>query len=250
MGANRTRPARGFVTKNVTKVGRPRLKKRALTDAQRQRRHRDKVAGLSRAEATDELHETPAIAVHKLMKAETLPQHIWDPCCGPGAIIRIVRASGRSVTASDLRDYDDIGHVEKILRDVGAKPDGLAAALRNYVRPRQDFIGDFLETTAAPPGVEAMVMNPPFSKAAAFIRHALTLVPLVIVLVRLAWLESTRQRKDLTEGGHLARVHVFRERLPRMHRFGWPGPRASATEGHCWLVFEARHGGPPALHWL
>ena len=88
--------------------------------------------------------------------------------------------------------------------------------------------------TVMPAGVEAMVMNPPFTKAAAFIRHALALgVPKVIVLLRLAWLGSTETRKDLLEGGHLARIYVFSKRLPKMHRFGWPGPWTSADEEHC-----------------
>ena len=92
--------------------------------------------------------------------------------------------------------------------------------------------------TSAPPGVEAMVMNPPFTKAAAFIRHALALgIPKVAVLLRLAWLGSTEARRDLLEGGGLARIYVFRKRLPRMHRFAWPGKRSRrmrSTPGLCW----------------
>ena len=129
-----------FVTKKVTKSGRPPLKRKAMTAAERQRRHRKKIAGRSRAEGGDELHETPACAVHALLEAEALPQVLWEPACGYGAIVRILRAAGRTVIASDLRAYDT---------------------------PDLDFVQDFLTTTAAPDGVQAVVMNPPFSKAAA-----------------------------------------------------------------------------------
>jgi len=246
-----------FVTKNVTgspgmkarKRGRPPLKRKAMTAKERQRRHRKKIAGLSKAEGGDELHETPAIAVHKLLKAEPLPGHIWDCCCGPGANLRVLRPAGHTVTASDIRNYDSFELVERILRKTGHED--IDGALRAYVPPNQDFVQDFLQKTMMPAGVEAMVMNPPFSKAAAFIRHALALgVPKVIALVRLAWLGSTGERSDLLEGGHLARIYTFRKRLPKMHRFGWPGPWTSADEEHCWLVWDIRHNGPPTLHWL
>ncbi len=159
-----------------------------MTAKERQRRYRKKIAGLSKAEGGDELHETPAIAVHKLLQAEPLPGHIWDCCCGPGAILRVLRPAGHTVTASDIRNYNSLEHVERILRKTGHED--IDGALRAYVPPNQDFVQDFLQKTMMPAGVEAMVMNPPFSKAAAFIRHALALgVPKVIALVRLAWLE-------------------------------------------------------------
>jgi hypothetical protein len=195
-----------------------------MTGAERVRRHRRKIAGRSRAEGGDELHETPARAVHALLGVETLPQHLWEPQCGYGAIVRILRTAGHDVVASDHRAY-------------GSPPD-------------QDFVADFLTTTAAPEGVEAAVMNPPFSKAAEHIRHALTLCPKVFVLVRLAFLESTTARRDIMEGGQLARVHVFRKRLPRMHRHGWTGRKSSAKEGYAWCVWDRAHDDPPMLHWL
>jgi hypothetical protein len=214
-----------FVTKNVTKVGRPRLKRKAMSATERQRRHRKKVAGRSRAEGGDELHETPGRAVHALLEAEVLPQVLWEPAAGYGAIARILRGAGRAVIASDLRAYPT---------------------------PDLDFVADFLTTTEVPAGVQAVITNAPFTKSAAFVRHAFALgIPQVFLLQRLAWSESTgTDRADILEGGHLARVRIFRKRLPRMHRFGWNGPKASSPEGHAWYVFDVRHRGPPSLHWL
>ena len=50
-----------------------------------------------------------------------------------------------------------------------------------------------------------------------FVRHALTLVPRVVFLLRLAFLEGVG-RSDVIDGGQLARVYVFRNRLPMMDR--------------------------------
>ena len=68
---------------------------------------------------------------------------------------------------------------------------------------------DFLLERQLPIGVEAIVTNPPFKLAAAFVAHALDLCPKVVMLLRLAFLESER-RTPILDGGKLARVHVFR----------------------------------------
>jgi hypothetical protein len=71
-------------------------------------------------------------------------------------------------------------------------------------------------------------------------------VPTVIALGRLAFLES-EARSDLIDGGQLARVHIFKRRLPMMHRAGWDGPRASSSVCFAWFVFERDHRGKPTL---
>jgi len=65
-------------------------------------------------------------------------------------------------------------------------------------------------------------------------------------LLRLAFLESKR-RSAVLESGWLKRVHVFRERLPMMHRAGWQGPRASSSIPFAWFVFDRDHRGPIEL---
>ena len=94
---------------------------------------------------------------------------------------------------------------------------------------------------------ELICTNPPFKNAGAFVAHALKVCPRVIMLLRLAFLES-RRRSQIIESGTLARVHVFRERLPRMHRDGWNGPLASSSMSFAWFVWSRDHQGPPTLH--
>ena len=62
-----------------------------------------------------------------------------------------------------------------------------------------------------------IVTNPPFKLAAQFAAHALSLCPRVAMLLRLSFLESGnektkagRARLFALDGGHLARVFVFR----------------------------------------
>ena len=100
--------------------------------------------------------------------------------------------------------------------------------------------------TRAPPGAEAIVSNFPFKLAGEMVEHALGLCPVVIVLARLAFLESER-RAGILDRGDLARVHAFRNRLPMMHRAGWTGPRASSAMAFAWFVFDRDHRGPTTI---
>jgi hypothetical protein len=109
------------------------------------------------------------------------------------------------------------------------------------------FCRDFLAEIGMPAGVEAIVTNPPFQLAEQFVAHALQLCPLVIMLLRLAFLESER-RCGILEGRGLARVHVFRKRLPMMHRDGWHGRKANSGMAFAWFVWDRSHIGPTVIN--
>jgi hypothetical protein len=175
------------------------------------------------AERGLDLYETCPEAVYGLLKVEPLPHHLWDPACGRGALVRVLRQAGHSVLATDLVDYHS---------------------------PDQDAAGwDFLMEYHRPEGIEAIVANPPYALGTEFVERALALCPKVVMLLRLTFLESAR-RRPLLEGGRFARLHVFRERLPMMHRDGWQGNKASNPTAFGWFVFERDHNGPPTIHWL
>jgi hypothetical protein len=125
----------------------------------------------------------------------------------------------------------------------------VASDLNDYGCPQSAARIDFLLERQAPTGVESIITNPPFKLAVEFVAHAVELSALVIMLLRLAFLESER-RTPILESGHLARVHVFRNRLPMMHRDGWDGPRASSSIAFAWFVFSHDHSGPTELRRL
>jgi hypothetical protein len=167
----------------------------------------------------DDLYETPAEAVHALLRVEQLPHRVWEPACGPGAITRALREAGHVVVASDLNDWNC--------------PDSESGI-------------DFLMETRPPPGIECIVTNPPYKHAEQFVAHALELVPRVIMLLRFAFYESER-RTPILESGSLARIWAFRNRLPMMHRNGWTGPRASSSIPFAWFVFDKNHNAATVI---
>jgi hypothetical protein len=98
-----------------------------------------------------------------------------------------------------------------------------------------------------PSGCRVILTNPPYKVAAQFAEHALTLVPDVFLLLRLAFLESV-SRTGLLEHSGLRRVLVFRKRLPRMHRAEWDGPKASSSMAFAWMCWRRNFAGPTTLN--
>lgn len=165
----------------------------------------------------DDLYETPPEATRALVACEILPRRIWEPACGRGAISHVLMSRGFAVCSSDLVDYGYGDH-------------GI------------DFLMEHRR-----PDCDAIVTNPPFKLANEFVRHALKLCPKVVMLLRLAFLES-EGRSDILDGGTLARVHVFRNRLPMMHRDGWEGPKATSSTPFAWFVWDRDWSGPAVLN--
>jgi hypothetical protein len=60
--------------------------------------------------------------------------------------------------------------------------------------------------------------------------------------------EEVARRTDILEGGALARVHVFRDRLPMMHRLNWPGPISTSQVDYGWFVWDRNHREPATFH--
>ena len=74
-------------------------------------------------------------------EGDRLPLRVWDPCCGAGDISTVLQRHGREVVPTDLID-------------------------RGYGQGGVDFL---LQRTAL---ARAIVTNPPFKRAEAFLRHA------------------------------------------------------------------------------
>jgi hypothetical protein len=185
--------------------------------------HAVQSGGHSQADRGLDLYSTPPAAVRALLRVEQLPHKIWEPAAGRGAIVKVLRNAGHAVIASDIYDYGFPLH----------------------------FVEDFLERTKMPAGAECVLTNPPYNRQILnrFIAHALDLSPMVVMLGRLALLES-ESRSDILENRGLARVHVFRDRLSTMHRDGWTGPRATSAIPYAWYVWSRAHTGPAAIHRL
>jgi hypothetical protein len=113
----------------------------------------------------DDFYATPQECTEALIAAEGdwLPPQIWDPCCGTGDISIVLQRYGREVVSTDLID-------------------------REYGQAGVDFL---VQRTALG---RAIVTNPPFRRAEAFLRHASELgIEYVAFLHKAQWLNAAER---------------------------------------------------------
>jgi len=189
------------------------------------------VSGYAR-EAND-FYATPAWVTEALLGAVALRGPVWEPCCGTGAMSRVLEAHGQTVVSSDIADH-------------GFGTPGV----------------DILACRVMPEGCRALVTNPPYGDTGLhagqsrsptamldFVRHTLFLAESVAgqlaLLVRLQWIAGKRVAA-LLSSGPLDAVVALTDRIQWFHM----GERTNAAQHHhAWIVFDfARAGGrPPAL---
>lgn len=166
-------------------------------------------------------YKTPPHCTEALLKRESFHDTIWEPCCGDGAIAKVLEAHGYAVIASDL-----------IERGYGTS--GI----------------DFLESTEllAP----SIVINPPFKLSNEFVIHALELgVTKLAVFQRLPWLEGAKRYDTIFSKAPISKIWVFCKRQTL-----WRGddPEPKATGGMIpfgWFIFDKNHrSGEPTLNWI
>lgn len=178
------------------------------------------------ADRGPELYETPPEATYALIEHERLPQRLWEPAAGRGAIVRVLRAAGHSVLSTDLHNHP------------GAEPWDVDQTGLNFLKPMKNL-----------PEIDAIVTNPPFSKAQEFVDRSLQYAPMCCMLLRLVFLESERRHQWFKQVG-LQRVHIFSQRLPMMHRDGWTGPRSTSTTAFAWFIFNRDCKRLPTINWI
>ena len=138
----------------------------------------------------------------------------WDPCAGQHHMAAPLAEYARQVHRSDIHDY------------------GMG-----------DPVADFTDARLVGPEVDWIVANPPFGRAADFVRLGLERARrAVAVLQRLAFAE-TGGRHPLFEGGEypLTRLAIFSERLPMT--VGVWRPKGGTATAYAWFIW--RKGAAP-----
>ena len=165
----------------------------------------------------DDFYPTPPECTRALLSTGELNgvDRIWEPCCGDGAIARVLMATGYDVAATDLNDH------------------GFGTSGRDF----------FFEAT---PLAACIVTNPPFTLALDFLQRALAIgVDKVVLLLRLAFLEG-RNRDGLMAPGPCRRVYPFKDRVS-MYPGSWEGVRNGGMMPMGWFVFERDWNGPISI---
>jgi hypothetical protein len=117
------------------------------------------MAGGNGKRRAGDFYPTPWAATEAMRRALDLPRAIWEPACGDGALARVLSQHGHIVTCSDINP----------------QMDGAA---------KIDFVGSDRPIKVKATGGFAIVTNPPFSLAEAFIRRSLSITPKVALLLK------------------------------------------------------------------
>lgn len=182
----------------------------------------------SRREPPDSLDffPTPPWATRALLRhvlpaiPDLMPiRSAWDPACGEGHMVEVLRESYPDALASDVFDYE-----------------------RGYA------VADFLDpSTTAADGVDLIATNPPFRPALEFALRAIYMAPVVALLLRTQWLEGEERYHSLFATTPPTLVAQFAERVP-MTRGRWD-PEASTATAYAWFVWADGHD-PLPVFWI
>ena len=164
-----------------------------------------------------DLYPTPLDCTYSLLPhiAHLIPPDamVLEPACAEGQMVRPLREFGYTVDGTDLRP------------GVGGGTGGI-----DFLNPTTYFPDDYYDMVAT---------NPPFSAAEAFIRRALEIAPVVVMLVK-AQYWNTKNRKKL-----------FRETKPFMElNLTWRPAFLAEERGNSplmdcmWVVWVRGHDGP------
>jgi hypothetical protein len=178
----------------------------------------------------NDFYPTPDWVTEALLKHVTLRGPVWEPCCGDGAMARVLERTGHKVVATDLVD-------------------------RGFGRGGVDFF----DCSSFPAGCRTMVTNPPYGDGGRvansqlalqdLVRHALDLTMRadgqLALLVRFQWLAGKRAAA-LISSGPLSRVVVLTKRI---QWFSMGDRTTTGQHHHAWVFWDCSHGRllPPSL---
>ena len=189
------------------------------------------ISGFARRQ--NDFYSTPAWVTECLLRHVALRGPVWEPCCGDGAIARIVGDRGHHVVATDLAEY-------------GFGRSGV----------------DFFACREMPEGCRALVTNPPYGNGATqpatggasaamlrFLRHALDLTERaegqLALLVRFQWIAGKKASTLISSGPFDSVIALTR----RIRWFDMGEATNAGQHHHAWIVFDYRRdaAAPPAI---
>jgi hypothetical protein len=154
-----------------------------------------------------DFYPTPEWATYALIDNERFEGRIWEPACGDGSMVKVLRDTGSHVDASDLfdRGYGEVGV-------------------------------DFLKSDRQ---IENIVTNPPYNSAEGFVEAGLRQATnKLCLLLRLAFLEGGNRQRTIFAERPPSRVWVFSERIT----FYPAGAvvKGSGTTAYAWFVWDKK----------
>jgi len=156
-----------------------------------------------------DLYETPEWVTEALLPHLPQLDMIWEPAAASGKMVRALAKAPAYVVATDISE-------------------GV----------------DFLKTPLQA-GCDAIITNPPYEFATAFIQHGLALMHargIVAMLLRTDF-DHAKTRSNL-----FADCSAFAKKIVLTKRIKWfEDSKGQPSFNHAWFIWDWRHKGPPTL---
>lgn len=165
-----------------------------------------------------DLYETPEWVTHALIDGHLRPPKVvWEPACGSGKMVRALGLLDAEIIGTDIAEGKDFFCV-------------------NYFGSHRD----------KPEGCDAIITNPPYECAPAFIDAALARmqhVPGIVAMLLRTDFDHAASRRDLF------RDHpAFAKKLVLTKRIKWfEDSKGHPSFNHAWFIWDWRHKGAPTL---
>lgn len=178
-----------------------------------------------------DFYETPEwatqIAVEAMLRDGIIHtgDDIAEPCCGAGAITKVLRKNGFvNIVQSDIQTADYISGEKGI--DVYNLPDKCC---------------------------DVVITNPPYNlmtlkekDGGSMLKQFLRIANKKVILLLNIFFLSSRERKELLEGSHLRHIYVHSDRVT-MYPYGQEKPKNGGTKMFAWFVWDKEYNGKPTL---
>ena len=173
-----------------------------------------------------DFYETPEWVTRELTKHVDLPLNIWEPACGNGAMSRVLIQQGYDGTATDSEPGPASG---------GSKSDFLVDAWLGTIR------------------TPAVVTNPPFQAAQAFVERAIeatrTVQGMVCMLLPSDWDHAAKRRHLFRDCPQFAGRVVLTKRI-RWFEGSAEDKGKQPMGNHCWFIWDWSHAGRPWVAYM
>ena len=165
-----------------------------------------------------------------LLESFPLKEPFWEPACGRGDIVQVLRKRNWLVFASDIHAH-------------GCQDSKIVIV---------DFLAELRRWPFTPQTAATIITNPPYKLAEPFIRRALEWAgnyhATVAMLLRHEF-DCAGGRSDLFDRPDFAAKITLRKR-PRWDWWEREKPKASPRHNFAWFVWSATHiGSPQLLYW-
>jgi len=170
----------------------------------------------------NDYYATEPKAVKLLLEKETFSPLIWECACGEGHLSKEIIKNGYQVYSSDLID-------------------------RGY-----GYIQDFLQSIAPPFDGSDIITNPPYSKAAEFVEHAIEIIGnghKAAMFLKIQFLEG-KGRRTLFEKYPPKTIYVSSGRLRCAMNGDFERYAKSNAICYAWYVWQKGYDGGTIIKWI